>query len=160
MLLWFHPLAWRVRAAHAAACDAVCDSAAACQVGDVISYCRTLARLALQASGEAIHGLAMTRTSDVSRRIKALNREVFGSLPMKAALAARVAVGGLAILIGGLGFTRAGAAAAPRHQGGQAADAKKLTPPAANSPLDALDRANRSLRALRRRSRQPRGCAA
>ena len=27
-LLWFHPLAWRVRETHAAACDAVCDAIA------------------------------------------------------------------------------------------------------------------------------------
>ncbi len=48
LLFWFHPLAWRVRAAHAAACDLVCDSVAAGLIGDVTSYCRTLARLALR----------------------------------------------------------------------------------------------------------------
>ena len=35
ILLWFHPLAWRIRAAHAAACDAVCDAVAADLLGDV-----------------------------------------------------------------------------------------------------------------------------
>ena len=34
VLLWFHPLAWRMRAAHLAACDAVCDALAAALVGD------------------------------------------------------------------------------------------------------------------------------
>ncbi len=49
ILLWSHPLAWRIRAAHAAACDAVCDAMAADLIGDVKSYSRTLARLAVRA---------------------------------------------------------------------------------------------------------------
>ena len=35
MLLWFHPLAWRIGSAHRAACDAVCDAVAASYLGDV-----------------------------------------------------------------------------------------------------------------------------
>ncbi len=78
IVLWFHPLAWRIRAAHAAACDAVCDAVAADLLGDVASYGRTLARLAVRAAGPApAHGLAMARTSDVRRRLDALNRKVF-----------------------------------------------------------------------------------
>ena len=50
ILLWFHPLAWRIRAAHAAACDSVCDAVAADLLGDVASYGRTLARLAVRAA--------------------------------------------------------------------------------------------------------------
>ena len=53
IVLWFHPLAWRIRAAHAAACDAVCDAVAADLLGDVASYGRTLARLALRAAWPA-----------------------------------------------------------------------------------------------------------
>ena len=36
ILLWFHPLAWRIGSAHRAACDAVCDAiSAASYLGDV-----------------------------------------------------------------------------------------------------------------------------
>ncbi len=48
--LWFHPLAWRLRSAHAAACDAVSDAVAADFLGDVASYGRALARLAVAAA--------------------------------------------------------------------------------------------------------------
>ena len=76
--LWFHPLAWRMRSAHAAACDAVSDSVAAGYLGDVVSYGRTLARLAVRAARPApANVLAMARTSDVRRRLDALNRRVF-----------------------------------------------------------------------------------
>ena len=50
IVLWFHPLAWRMRSAHAAACDAVSDAVAADYLGDVASYGRTLARLAVRAA--------------------------------------------------------------------------------------------------------------
>jgi hypothetical protein len=78
IVLWFHPLAWRIRAVHAAACDAVSDAVAADYLGDVASYGRTLARLAVEASSPApAHVLAMARTSEVWRRLDALNRQVF-----------------------------------------------------------------------------------
>ena len=48
ILLWFHPLAWRIGSAHRAACDAVCDAVAASYLGDVAVYCRTLAEVALE----------------------------------------------------------------------------------------------------------------
>jgi beta-lactamase regulating signal transducer with metallopeptidase domain len=123
LLLWFHPLVWRVRAAHAAACDSVCDSVAALLTGDVISYCRTLARLALQVAGAPAHGLAMARTSEVSRRIDSLYRKVFRSLPTRIAMLARFAVGALVVLIGGLGFIRANEIVTSKPQSGQGGDA-------------------------------------
>jgi beta-lactamase regulating signal transducer with metallopeptidase domain len=109
IVLWFHPLAWRLRSAHAAACDAVCDAVAADFLGDVSAYSRTLARLALVALGPSpAPGLAMAHSSDIRRRVDALNRNVFHSrLPRKLALPA--AIGGLVllILIGGLAVTGA-----------------------------------------------------
>ncbi len=76
-LLWFHPLAWRIAAAHAAACDAVSDAVAADYLGDVASL-----RPDPGAAGGATrhprapaHVLAMARTSDVRRRLDALNRQ-------------------------------------------------------------------------------------
>ena len=109
ILLWFHPLAWRIRAAHAAACDAVCDAVAADLLGDVASYGRTLARLAVRAAGPLpAHGLAMARTSDVRRRLDALNRKVFRTpLSWRRVMPALFVGGVIVVLIGGFGFTRA-----------------------------------------------------
>ncbi len=71
IVLWFHPLAWRIRSAHAAACDAVCDAVAADFLGDVSTYARTLARLALAAlAPPPVPGLAMARSSDIRRRVR------------------------------------------------------------------------------------------
>ena len=109
ILLWFHPLAWRIRAAHAAACDAVCDAVAADLLGDVASYGRTLARLAVRAAWPSpAHGLAMARTSDVRRRLDALNRKVFRTpLSWRHVMPALFVGSVLLVLIGGFGFTRA-----------------------------------------------------
>ncbi len=92
ILLWFHPLAWRIGSAHRAACDAVCDAVAASYAGDVQGYCRTLAQVALEgaASFPAL-GLAMARACDVRRRIAALQRRV------RAATLGRQAVAGAAL---------------------------------------------------------------
>ena len=109
-MLWFHPLAWRIRAAHAAACDAVSDAMAADLVGDVATYGRTLARLAVRAAWPApVHGIAMaTRASDVRRRLDALNRKVFRTpLSWRRVVPAMLAGSLLLVLIGGFGVTRA-----------------------------------------------------
>jgi beta-lactamase regulating signal transducer with metallopeptidase domain len=118
IVLWFHPLAWRIRAAHAAACDAVSDAVAADFLGDVASYGRTLARLALGAADPApIHVLAMARTSDVVRRLEALNRWVFRNPLGWSRVAPAILVGGvLLVLIAGFGFTHAKQAAKPAAQ--------------------------------------------
>ena len=47
ILLWFHPLVWRIRKAHLVACELVCDAVSASFVGDVTEYCRILARVAV-----------------------------------------------------------------------------------------------------------------
>ena len=83
ILLWFHPLAWRIGLAHRAACEAVCDAAAASYLGDVQVYCRTLARVALEGAGSfPAAGLAMARTCDVRRRVATLQRMVF-AMPLR-----------------------------------------------------------------------------
>jgi beta-lactamase regulating signal transducer with metallopeptidase domain len=107
ILLWFHPLVWRVRQVHAFACDAVCDAVAAHDVGDVGFYIRALARLALRAAGEPAAGvLAMARAADVRRRIESLNRRVFRSpIPRKLTVPAMLIFGLFVVVIGGLGFS-------------------------------------------------------
>ena len=76
--LWFHPLVWRMRKAHLAACELVCDAASASFVGDVTDYCRTLARVAVDACASLpVAGIAMARTSAIGRRLAALRTRVF-----------------------------------------------------------------------------------
>ena len=81
--LWFHPLVWRIRKAHLAACELVSDAASASFIGDVAGYCRTLARVAVDAhSPVPASGIAMARTSAIGRRLSALKRHVF-HLPLR-----------------------------------------------------------------------------
>jgi beta-lactamase regulating signal transducer with metallopeptidase domain/thiol-disulfide isomerase/thioredoxin len=129
ILLWFHPLAWRIRVAHAAACDAVCDAVAADLLGDVASYGRTLARLAVRAAWpSSVHGLGMARSSDVRRRLDALNRKVFRTrLSPMHVMPALSAGSVLLVLIGGFGFTRAEQSAAPLEAGDTAKPADQNT---------------------------------
>ncbi len=78
IVLWFHPLAWRMRRAHAAACEAVSDCVAADFVGDVDSYARVLARVTLDSARRMpVTALAMGHRCDVSKRVSALRRRVF-----------------------------------------------------------------------------------
>ena len=137
ILLWFHPLVWRIRAAHLAACDAVCDALAADLVGDVASYGRTLARLALQVAGPApVPGLAMARTPDVFLRIEALQRRVFrGALPWRLIVPALLALGAVVILIGGFGITGADQPPARKDQP-PARKATEAEPGVANAAPD------------------------
>jgi beta-lactamase regulating signal transducer with metallopeptidase domain/thiol-disulfide isomerase/thioredoxin/protocatechuate 3,4-dioxygenase beta subunit len=131
IVLWFHPLAWRIRSAHAAACDAVSDAVAADYLGDVVLYGRTLARLALRTARPApAHVLAMARTPDVLRRLEALNRRIFQNpLGWKRAVPALLAGGLLSVLIAGFGFTHAERAAKPADGTEQAArSAAEQTP--------------------------------
>lgn len=78
IVLWFHPLVWRVRKAHLAACELVSDAASATFVGDVTNYCRILARVAVDACGPLPStGIAMARTSAIIHRLNVLRKHVF-----------------------------------------------------------------------------------
>ncbi len=107
-VLWFHPLMWFVRRAHAEACESVSDGVAADYVGDVTTYQRVLARVALEVQNPPAWGLAMARTSDVQRRIAALERNVFACALDRPRLILAVIVGGLCLVsLGGLKLVRA-----------------------------------------------------
>jgi beta-lactamase regulating signal transducer with metallopeptidase domain/thiol-disulfide isomerase/thioredoxin len=109
IVLWFHPLAWRLGSAHRAACDAVCDAISASFIGDVHAYCRTLASVALEARNPiATAGLAMARVCDVRRRLAVLKRNIFTS-PLKRRTVALMMVVGLSALslLAGLRFALA-----------------------------------------------------
>jgi beta-lactamase regulating signal transducer with metallopeptidase domain len=75
-LLWFHPLAWRLRAAHTAACEEACDAAAAKYVGNPAAYSSTLARVALAIVRPvpSAGGIPMARSSQIISRLRLLER--------------------------------------------------------------------------------------
>jgi beta-lactamase regulating signal transducer with metallopeptidase domain len=74
-VFWFHPLAWRMPAAHAAGCESVGDAVSATYVGGAATYSRTLARVALEVlSRPASAVMAMARTTDLSGRLDALEK--------------------------------------------------------------------------------------
>jgi len=141
ILLWFHPLAWRIGSAHRAACDAVCDAVSASYLGDVQAYCRTLARLALEATASVATGaLAMARVCDVRRRIAVLGRRVFKT-PLKPRAVVGVALVGLVsvALLAELRF----ALAEPRLPAGERKDATaspQAAPPTEAKTKDAAAR--------------------
>jgi beta-lactamase regulating signal transducer with metallopeptidase domain len=108
ILLWFHALAWRIRAANAAACAGVCDAVAVDLLGDVVLYGRVLARLAARAAWPApAHGLVMARTSDVRRPIDALKRMGLQTPLSWRRIMPALCVAGVVVLVGGFGFTSA-----------------------------------------------------
>jgi beta-lactamase regulating signal transducer with metallopeptidase domain/uncharacterized GH25 family protein/thiol-disulfide isomerase/thioredoxin/Leucine-rich repeat (LRR) protein len=83
ILLWLHPLTWRMRKAHLAACELVSDAVSASFVGDVTDYCRTLARVAVDVYASLPSaGIAMARTSAIGRRLGVLRKKVF-HLPLR-----------------------------------------------------------------------------
>lgn len=81
MALWFHPLAWGVGRAHAAACEEVSDAVAAAAIGDAGAYARTLARVAVELAElpSALGGIAMARVPEIMQRLDRLRRCVFSS---------------------------------------------------------------------------------
>jgi beta-lactamase regulating signal transducer with metallopeptidase domain/protocatechuate 3,4-dioxygenase beta subunit len=81
--LWFHPLIWKLRDAHNAACEEVCDAVAADYVGNPESYSNTLVRIALEIAGKipSIGGIPMARSSQIIGRLRILKRKIY-SLPL------------------------------------------------------------------------------
>ena len=109
ILLWFHPLAWRIRAAHAAACDAVCDAVAVDLLGDVASYGRTPGT-AGRAGGwpSPVHGLAMARTFRRPPPHRCPEPEVFRCAALRGGMSCRhsLIASAVVVLIGGFAVSR------------------------------------------------------
>ena len=81
-LLWPHPLLWRVRKTHVAACEFVADADSARRMNDPALYVSTLAKVALNASAanqKQMPGLAMARTSSIRFRTTRTSCEDFWS---------------------------------------------------------------------------------
>jgi beta-lactamase regulating signal transducer with metallopeptidase domain/uncharacterized GH25 family protein len=113
-LLWFHPLAWRLRRAHVLACELKADHDSVASLESSADYLRTLARVALATNGLLpVVGLAMARSSEISRRVSFLK----GPLPagkVRRSLLVAVGLTGLASvgLLGSLRIARAEAVVA------------------------------------------------
>ncbi len=97
-VLWFHPLAWKIGAAHRESCDAVCDAVAAAYLGSVQEYSRTLAFVALEAAAGPTCGLAMAKRSDVRRRLTALSHKLFDTPLKRRAVVCIATIGILGVL--------------------------------------------------------------
>lgn len=79
-LFWFHPLAWKIPAAHNLACDEEADRVASSKVSDRASYSQLLAKLALRALNVPIVETQLTTngTAQITLRLLRLKME-FGS---------------------------------------------------------------------------------
>jgi len=110
-LLWFHPLARPVPGAHRAACEDVCNVAAAEYVGDVGIYSKTLARVALATINSPVMqgGIPMATRATVLRRLDFLKRGI-AARPLPKAALGTFAVLALAALTGLSGLSLAVAA--------------------------------------------------
>jgi len=110
IILWFHPLVWRIRAAHATACEEACDAVAAQYVGDREVYSGTLARVALGllAKRRALAGIPMARRPQIRRRLTMLKKKIWAS-QLHRRLAVVLLLTGVIVLAGlaGLKLTRA-----------------------------------------------------
>ena len=147
--LWFHPFLWRVRLAHADACDAVSDTTAARYLGDAQQYGRTLARLALRnAERELTIGLAMARGSSLKHRLETVQRN------MSRATISRLLAGcfvipclAIVLLCGLLTLTRA--EAAPKVAPLAAAEKQPVAEKAEKKPQPAAAQPTKSVMAVK-----------
>jgi beta-lactamase regulating signal transducer with metallopeptidase domain/uncharacterized GH25 family protein len=104
MLLWFHPLVWKIRATHLNDCENACDDMAAELTGGRANYQHTLARVAMShVEGRQIVGLPMIQHADIIKRLRRLEfplenfslRKLMMALVMTSALAASAGTFGL-----------------------------------------------------------------
>ncbi len=95
VLLWFHPLIWKLRSVHNAACEEVCDAVAADYIGDTESYSSALARVALAVIGttQIVGGIPMVRSSDILVRLRMLKQNVYSNSLARWLVALSVLIG-------------------------------------------------------------------
>ena len=107
VILWPHPLIWRVTAAHRHACETLCDGIAAGTGNEPKLYLQTLARLALQLQEGPLPDGAITMfsRSEISRRLDrialGIRSEPLRAVPQLAALLAAVIALSVIATVGG-----------------------------------------------------------
>ncbi|MCL4692132.1 MAG: M56 family metallopeptidase [Candidatus Hydrogenedentes bacterium] len=109
-LLWFHPLTWRMRSAHNAACEDVCDSVAAAYLGSPEIYLKTLAREALALlDAKPVRGsVPMLRSAEIVQRLRKIQRGVSAKpLARRWVAASLLVAAGLFVTLGSLKLVHA-----------------------------------------------------
>ncbi len=127
MVLWFHPLVWRIRKAHLAASELVCDAVSASFVGDVSEYCRILARVAVDVHVlPSAAGIGMARGSAISHRLSMLRGKVF-HMPLRRRSVTALCLTALLGVVA-LGALQFALAASPSAETVAVADQETATP--------------------------------
>ncbi|MCC6487432.1 MAG: SEL1-like repeat protein [Candidatus Hydrogenedentes bacterium] len=99
-LLWFHPLAWRLRSVHNSACEDVCDGVAAAYLGSFESYSKALAReaLALFEAQPVPGGVPMLHSAEIVHRLRKIQRGIQAN-PLARRWVAASLLAGLTLLV-------------------------------------------------------------
>jgi len=135
--LWFHPFTWKIRAAHAMACEEVADAVAAENVGNVASYSGTLARVALAAFTHppAAAAISMARAPEIMSRLARLKRGLANSPLGRRSIMFAAAVGLLALVpLAGIKFAHAQLNAAAENEDNNSTLTSNADRDAANTP--------------------------
>ncbi|MEY4917485.1 MAG: Thiol-disulfide oxidoreductase ResA, partial [Verrucomicrobiota bacterium] len=105
---WFHPLIWKIPAAHNLACEQEADRMAASQLADRVGYPQLLARLALRvlALPEVETKLVLSGSSQIAQRIAHLKKENSGAWRWYHSLAGFALVAILFLVVTGCEFSR------------------------------------------------------
>lgn len=103
VVLWFHPLAWKIPAAHNLACEEEADRLATGDSQNAEPYSRTLAQLALRvlALPPVETKLTLNASSEIVQRLRALKRDMPAWNGRHSVISAALALLLLAIAAGG-----------------------------------------------------------
>ncbi|MDB6038424.1 MAG: blaR1 7, partial [Verrucomicrobiales bacterium] len=109
---WFHPLVWRIPAAHSLACEQEADRIAATQIKDPGLYAQLLAQLALRVISlpPLESRLSLNATSQIAQRLIHLKREHIGTWKWIHSAVALSLAGILLFLAAGWEFSQSSAA--------------------------------------------------
>ena len=105
---WFHPLVWRIPAAHNLACDQEADRVASGQMAEQDSYSQSLARLALRvlALPAVETELTLNGSSQIARRLVHLGKEQTNAWNWRHSVAGLALVGSLFLMTAAWGFSK------------------------------------------------------
>jgi beta-lactamase regulating signal transducer with metallopeptidase domain len=111
VVCWFHPLVWKVPAAHNLACEQEADRIAVGEVENRDSYAQLLARLALRvlALPPVETKLTVNGSSQIARRLRHLAQKKMGIWKWKHSVAGFGTVGMLFLLAAGCEFSKSNA---------------------------------------------------
>ncbi|HXI84453.1 MAG TPA: M56 family metallopeptidase [Verrucomicrobiae bacterium] len=113
-LCWFHPLVWKIPAAHNLACEQEADQIASAQLEDGGSYAQLLAQLALRvlALPSVETALTVNGTAQIVQRLKHLGREGIRPWNWKYSVAGFGLMGAMFLLVAGCEFSKSSVASA------------------------------------------------